>query len=101
MSSLVEEGRQILQQMDMSLKVSSKPNAAALKKKITEHTATLKKQERQLSEIKDKVILRAGESSSFISDDSDEESKNLLAGNDEDEAAGFISSRRGNAKSYR
>ena len=80
----------------MGLKCSSKPNAAVLKKKIAEHTTTFKKQERQLSEIKDKVILRAGESSCCLSpdtDDSDEENK--------DDTAGFISGRRGNAKSYR
>ena len=80
----------------MSLKCSSKPNAAALKQKIGEYTVSFKKQERQLSEIKDKVILRGGESSSYFSGDdenSDEESK--------DDTSGFISGRRGNAHSYR
>ena len=55
-----------------------------------------------MSEIKDKVILRAGESSSYISDDSDEENKTLLsAAQDDDDSAGFIPGRRGNARSYR
>ena len=96
MTSMIEEGRQIIQQLDMNLKTTSKPNAAQLKKKITELTTTFKKQERQLQEIKDKVILRGGETSSYLSnedDDSDEESK--------DDTSGFISGRRGNANSYR
>ena len=102
MTAMVEDGRQIVQQLELGLKVSTKPGAAALKMKLAEHTATLRRQERQLSEIKDKVILRAGESSSYISDDSDEESKTLLYGNgDEEDSAGFISGRRGNSHSYR
>ena len=47
--------------------------------------------------MKDQLLIRAGESSSFISDDdSDEECKG-----DDDESMGLIPGRRGNAKSYR
>ena len=105
MSALIEEGRQIVHQLDLSVKCSSKPFAEGLKKKIIEHTATFKRQERQLSEIKDKVLLRAGESSSYISDEDDEnyseEERKTYLGGDEDDTTGFISGRRGNAHSYR
>ena len=99
MSGKVEEGRQLLQQFELDLKCSSKPNVPQLKKRATEFNKALTKHERQLSEMQDQLILRAGESSSRIgSDDSDDEERKY---HDDDESTGFISGSRGNSRSYR
>lgn len=99
MTGRVEEGRQLVQQLELDLKTRpATAQTAALKKSVAKYNQIFTRQERQLAEVKDELILRAGESSSghiYDSSDSEEEAKF------DDESTGFISGSRGNAKSYR